>query len=360
MFGNLVHLKGLLMVLTAAAGTIAGGTMVGSFLGSKTSASFLVTLNPSTITVEQLATSASTVTVTSVDGYSGTVGLSLYYPGQKVTSSLSPTSLTISANGQAHSTLSITAPNATGTYTIVVIGLSTSHGKTVYSTGMLQVQVTSKQDFSITASNPVITNYMGSSNTTTISVSSLNGYTGNVSLTVTSPFGYITVTGGQNTLALTSGGTATSVLTISTSSSTALGSYTLVVTGTDGSHAHKTTITLNVLDPVPVENLVMTSYHFVNGTDLVLNLQNTGNVSIRLQSYTVQDGSGDAWTMNNLGGPTIAQGTSGTATILIGSSCPTCIYSGITGFFFQYQTGHTYTVVLSTTRSNQFTFTVTM
>ena len=360
MFGNLVHLKGLLMVLTAAAGTVAGGTMVGSYLGSKASASFLVTLNPSTMTIEQMASSTSTVTVLSVDGYSGTVGLSLYYPGQKVTSSLSPISLTLSANGKAQSTLSITAPNATGTFTIVVIGLSTSHGKTTYSTGMLQVQVTSKQDFAISASIPVINNYMGSSNTTTIIASSLNGYTGNVSLTVTSPFGYITVTGGHNMLSLASGGTATSILTISTSASTALGSYALVVTGTDGSHTHKTTITLNVLDPVPVEKLIMTSYHFVNGTVLVLNLANTGNVSTILQSYTVQDGTGDAWTMNSPVGPTIAQGSSGTVAILIGSSCPTCIYSGITGLFFQYTTGHTYNVVLSTTRNNQFTFTVTM
>jgi len=359
MFGNLVHMKALLMVLTAAAGTVAGGTMVGSYLG-KNSASFLVTLNPSSMTMAQMTTSTSTVTVMSVNGYSGTVVLSLYYPGQKLTSSLSRTSLTLTANSQAQSTLSLTAPNSTGTYTIVVIGVSTSHGRTSYSTSMLQVQVTSKQDFAISTSNPVITNLMGSSNTTTIKVASLNGYTGKINLTVTAPFGYITVTGGQNTLSLTSGGTATTTLTITTSLNTALGSYSLVVTGTDGSRKHTATITLNVLDPVPVEQLVMTGYHFVNGTMLLLNLENTGNASLTLQSYTVQDGTGDAWTMNNLNGPVIGQATSSTATILIGSSCPTCIFGGIAGLFFQYQTGHTYHVILTTTRGNQFTFTVTM
>lgn len=360
MFGNLVHMKALLMVLTAAAGTVAGGTMIGSYIGSKTSASFLVTLNPSSMTVDQMAQSTSTVTVMSLNGYAGTVGLSLYYPGQKITTSLTPTSVTLTANSQAQSTLSLTAPNSTGTYTIIVIGVSTNHGKTSYSTTMLTVQVTSKQDFAISTSNPIITNYMGSSNTTTINIASLNGYTGDVNLTVTSPFGYITVTGGQNTLSLSSGGTAATVLTISTMASTALGNYTLVVTGTDGIHTHTTTITLNVLDPVPVEQLVMTSYHFVNGTELLLYLANTGNVSLTLQSYTVQDGTGDAWTMSNWAGPTIGQGTSSTTTILIGSSCPTCIYSGITGLFFQYQIGHTYTVILSTTRGNQFSFTVTL
>jgi hypothetical protein len=363
MFSNLVQMKTLLMVVTAAVGTVGGGVLATNYAGTitnKSYATFLLSLDPATITIGQSTNGTSTLTVMSVNGYTGTVALTLYYPGTKFSSTVSPASVTVPANGQAHSTVTVAAPSAPGTYSLIVIGTAVSHGKTSYSTSMLTVQVMSSQDFTISSSLAIINNSMGSTNTTVITVASLNGYTGNVSLTVTAPFGYITVTGSQNMLALESGTfEASSTLTINTSLMTALGTYTIIVTATDGVRTHTATILLNVLDPVPVEQLVGAGYQFVNGTDLHMSLQNIGNVSLTLQSYTVQDTSGDGWTMNNWAGPTINQTTTATATILIGSSCPTCNYSGITGLFFQFQVGHTYTVTLTTARGTQFSFTVT-
>jgi hypothetical protein len=363
MFANVLQLKTLLMVVTAAIGTVGGGVIAANYAGTITNkpyATFLLSLNPATITVGQSTTGSSTLTVMSVNGYTGNVALTMYYPGVKFSSSVSPASVTVPANGQALSTVTVAAPSASGTYSLILIGKAVSHGKTSYSTSMLTVQVVSSQDFAISASPATVNNYMGSTNTTTITVSSLNGYAGNVSLTVTAPFGYVTVTGGQNMLALGSGVVeASSTLTISTSLLTALGTYSITVTGTDGVRTHTSVILLTVLDPVPVEKLVSTGYHFVNGTDLQLNLENTGNVSVTLQSYTVQDTSGDSWTMNNWAGPIITQATTSTATILIGFNCQTCNYSGLTGQFFQFQSGHTYTVSVMTARSNQFSFVVT-
>jgi hypothetical protein len=261
----------------------------------------------------------------------------------------------------AKSALTVTAPNILGNYTIVVLGVTSAHGKTSYASSMLTVQVISSQDFTITSSPSSITNLVGSTNTTTITVTSINGYNGNVSLTATTPFGYISVTGAQSPLMLSPGATASSTLSISTSSSTALGTYSISVTGTAGSRSHTTTVILNVVDPVPVvvESLMMTSHVFNNGTSLTLNLQNIGNGSITLESYIVQDSSGDAWSLMNWAGPTFAAGTVESANILIGSSCPSCIYTGITGLFFQFQAGQTYTVTVTTVRNHQFSFTVT-
>ncbi len=347
------------MVLTAAGGTVTGGVLANSYVNSanRDPGSFLIMLDPSTMWTVQGASSTSTITITSINGFSGTVTLSLYFPGTTFTASISPTSVSVPSNSIAESTLSVTAPNVPGSYTVVVIGVSSSHGKTSYSSSMLTVQAVSSQDFTITSMPTNITTKNGATNTTTITVTSINGYTGNVSLTVTAPFGYITVTGGQNPLVIASGGAASSTLAITTSTNTAEGNYSIIITGSDGSRSHSTTITLKVVDPVPVitESLFLNSYHFNNSTSLTLFLQNTGNGTITL----IRDSSGNAWSLTSWTGPTIEVNGIGSANILIGSSCPGCIYSGITGLFLQFQQGQTYTVTVTTDRNNQFSFTVT-
>ena len=360
-YNNLLHLKTLLMVVTAATGTVAGGVVANS-MATKDPGSFLLMLNPSSMWLAVGSSSTSTITVTAFNGFSGTVTLSLLYPGTTFTSSISPTSVTLTTNGVATATLSITAPNTIGSYSVVVIGVTSVHGKTTYSSSMFTLNVVSSQDFKITSSPSNITTTNGATNTTTITVTSVNGYNGNVSLTVTAPFGYISVTGGQDPLRIVSGGAASSTLDITTSSNTAQGNYTIIVTGTDGSLSHSTTIMLQVVDPIPpaviIESLTLNGYHFNNSTSLTLFLQNTGNGTITLQSYVIRDSSGDAWSLTNWSGPVIDMSMSGSANILIGSSCPSCIYTGITGLFFQFQSGQTYTVTVTTSRNNQFTFTV--
>jgi hypothetical protein len=364
LFSNLVHLKALLMVLTAAVGTVAGGTVLSSYVnGGKAGLSFLLTVNPSTLSIEQGASFTSTVSIMSVNGFSGTVSLSLFFTGSKLPASLSPASVSVPTNGTGKSTLTVTATSSIGNYNVVVIGIATSHGKTNYASADLTVQVVSNQDFTITSSPSNIVNIFGTSNTTTIMVTSLNGYTGTVGLTFTAPFGYITVTGSQNPLTLPSGGTASSTLTITTSLSTKLGTYNITVTGTGGSRTHSTVISLTVVDPISpppvIESLKLTGYQFINGTSLSLILQNTGNSSVTLQSYVVRDSSGNSWSLSNFAGPTIIPNAFGTAIILIGANCPGCVYGGIPGLFFQFSVGQSYTVTVTTTRNNQFPFTVT-
>jgi len=364
LFSNLVHLKGLLMVLTAAVGTVAGGTMLSSYVsGGKAGPSFLLTVNPSTISLEQGASLTSTVNVISVRGFSGTVSLSLFFTGSKLPASLSPESVNVPVNGTARSTLTVTATNTIGNFNIVVVGIASSHGKTNYASTELSVQVVSNQDFTIASSPSNIVNVFGSSNTTTITVTSLNGYTGTVGLTFTAPFGYITVTGSQNPLTLSSGGTASSILNITTSLSTTLGTYNITVTGTAGSRTHSTVISLTVVDPIVpppvVESLKLSTYQFINSTSLSLILQNNGNTSVTLQSYVIRDSSGNTWSLSNFAGPVITPNGFGTAIILIGANCPGCVYGGIPGLFFQFTPGQSYTVTVTTTRNNQFSFPVT-
>jgi len=364
LFNNLVHLKALLMVLTATVGTVAGGTVLSSYVnGGKAGPSFLLTANPTTLTLEQGTSLSSTINVISINGFSGTVSLSVFFTGSKLPASLSPTSVSVPTNGTAKSTLTVTATSSIGDFNVVVIGIASSHGKANYASTEVSIHVLSDQDFTITSSPSSIVNIFGSSNTTTITVTSMNGYTGTVGLTFTAPFGYITVTGSQNPLTLSSGGTAVSTLNITTSLITTLGTYNITVTGTDGSRTHSTVISLTVVDPIipppVIESLNLTGYQFINGTSLSLILQNTGNSSVTIQSYVVRDSSGDTWSLSNFAGPVIIPNGFGTATILIGANCPGCVYGGIPGLFFQFTAGQSYTVTVTTARNNQFPFTVT-
>jgi hypothetical protein len=289
--------------------------------------------------------------------------LSVFFTGSKLPASLNPTSVSVPANGTAKSTLTVNATSNVGNYNVVVIGIATSHGRTNYASADLAVQVVSNQDFTITSSPSKIVNIFGSSNTTTITVSSLNGYAGTVGLTFTAPFGYITVTGSQNPLTLSSGGTASSTLTIATSLSTKLGTYNITITGTAGSRVHSTIISLTVVDPIVpppvIETLKLNTYQFINGTSLSLVLQNTGNTSVTIQSYMVRDSSGNTWSLSNFAGPVMIPNGFGTAIILIGANCLSCVYGGIPGSFFQFTVGQPYTVTLTTTRNSQLPFTVT-
>src|SRR5260370_7601215 len=98
LFSNLVDLKGLLMVLTAALGTFAGGTVLSSYVnGGKAGPSFLLTASPTTLTIEQGTSLNSTISLITVNGFSGTVSLSIFFPSSKPPSSSNPTLLTLPA-----------------------------------------------------------------------------------------------------------------------------------------------------------------------------------------------------------------------------------------------------------------------
>jgi len=109
------------------------------------------------------------------------------------------------------------------------------------------------------------------------------------------------------------------------------------------------------------ESLSLYSYYTDNTTSLTMFFQNAGNASTTLVSYSIHDQYGDAWTLTNWAGPTIpATNATTSALITIGYNCQSCTYTGITGLFTQFQTGHSYTVDLTTARNNEFSYTITI
>ncbi len=114
-------------------------------------------------------------------------------------------------------------------------------------------------DFSVSASPSSVSLQQGYGVVTQITVTSLNGFSGSVSLTATpsvsvcgftalfpnNPYGCNVQ--GSTTVTVASGGSSSAILNISTCLSTPPGPYTVSVTGTSGGLSHTTTIQVQVL-----------------------------------------------------------------------------------------------------------------
>ncbi len=108
----------------------------------------------------------------------------------------------------------------------------------------------SSPDFSLSASPSSLSITKSSSATVGISATSLSGFSGTVSLSLS-----ITpnlkrgpvLSLGQTTLTLTPGGTASTSLAISTNGGTLPGTYTITITGKSGTITHTTTVVVTIV-----------------------------------------------------------------------------------------------------------------
>jgi len=194
---------------------------------------FSLSASPATLTIGSGSLGTSTITITFLNEFAGTVTLSTTAP-TGWTANLSQTS--ISTSGQ--STLNINVPTSaiSGTYSVTVTGTNGSLSHTI----SLTVQVTSP-DFSISSSPASLTIRSGSRGTSTITITALNGFTGTVTLSASAPTG---LAASLNPTSISTSGKST--LTITVSSNTRTGTYTITVTGKSGTLSHTTTVRVTV------------------------------------------------------------------------------------------------------------------
>jgi hypothetical protein len=202
---------------------------------------FTGSVTPNFQTVVTGSSATYSISIIPIDGFSGTVQFTL--TGLPVGAAASFNPPTVTGSGTTTLTISTSSSTPTGSFTLAVGGTSGS----VAHQGTLTLNVgpagTDFTDFagSITPSYQTIT--PGSSTGYNLAVTPINGFTGNVTLTLSGlPAG---ATGTFNPATIT-GGSGSSLLSITTSSSTATGSYLLTITATSGSHVHSTTVNLNV------------------------------------------------------------------------------------------------------------------
>jgi len=106
------------------------------------------------------------------------------------------------------------------------------------------------------------------------------------------------------------------------------------------------------------ESLVLQSYSFANGTYAILNIGNNGPDPVTLVTYYVRDSNGNFYAKTNWSGAGITnQPVNGliTAPVNIGAQCGCTTPSTP----FRFQPGNSYTVIVVTSKNNEFVFTVT-
>ncbi len=105
---------------------------------------------------------------------------------------------------------------------------------------------TATPDFSVAASPTSLTIAQGSSGTSTITVTSLNGFNAATTLSASGLPSGVTAAFSTNPVTPPANGSATSTLTLTASATATTGPATVTITGTSGSTTHSTTIALTV------------------------------------------------------------------------------------------------------------------
>jgi PKD repeat protein len=241
------------VTITGTSGSLTHQTTTAFTFGTPSDFTITAT-SPSAVNVGSSA--KSTITITMINGLTGTIALTDSAPSGLNCGSISSTSIT--ANGVV--TVSCSSSSAS-TYTLTVTGTSGSLTHTATATFTFY-------DFGLSANPSSLSINTGGQGTSTISLNLLNGFSSTVMLTLSSPTG---VAASLSTSSISGSGTST--LSISP---TNVGSYTVVVTGTSGSLTRTISVTISVgtqaspvLTAPATETLVQTSTltFTVTGTD---------------------------------------------------------------------------------------------
>jgi hypothetical protein len=230
---------------------------------SVTGPDFTVAVYPSSFFIPASSSQTAQVVLTSLKGFNAPVTLSsTITPQGGPTASFIPTTITVPANGKVNSTLTITVPQTVSTTyfngQINAVSGSLSHSEyfTVYVTGF------QPPDFAIIPLSPGITLDQGSSTTVTITVKSLNGFAGTV--TLSSPV--YPASGLKAVLNMTSVtllANSSRNVTIAIQAQTA-GSYSITITGISGSTTRYTYLYVTVTGPQP-KDFTITAHPMIIG-----------------------------------------------------------------------------------------------
>jgi subtilase family serine protease len=207
---------------------------------SSSSPSFTLSASPSSVTVTQGSSGTSTISVTDVDGFSGSVTLA----ASGLPSGVTATFGTNPTTGTSVLTLTASATATTGTSTVTITG--TSGSLTATTSVALTVNSTTTPAFSVSASPTSVTVTQGASGTSTITVTSTGGFNSATTLSATGLPTGVTAAFSTNPVTPPANGSATSTLTLTASASATVGTATVTITGTSGSTSHSTTISLTV------------------------------------------------------------------------------------------------------------------
>jgi PKD domain./Domain of unknown function (DUF1929)./Glyoxal oxidase N-terminus. len=197
---------------------------------------FSLSASPSSRSTAQGGNVAYTVSVSALNGFSGSVNFSVSGVPSAASASFVPTSIT--GSGSSTLTVSTSASTPVGTYTLTITGAAGALSHSVNVT----LSVNSGGDFSLSASPTTLQVSRGGSSSDNVTVSALQGFAGTVSLTLAGLPARASATWSPSTVS----GSGTSVLTIRANKPARSGTYNLSITGTSGNLVHSIPLTLVV------------------------------------------------------------------------------------------------------------------
>ena len=210
---------------------------------------FALTAAPTSRTVVKGKSGSYGITIRPGAGFTSMVTLSVTGLPSGATGSFSvnpaPPSTTVPATSTSTLTVAVAATTAVGTYTLTIKGVSGALSHTATVTLVVTAPV---PDFTIHASPTSRTVIHGKSGSYGVTIRPVNGFTSMVTLSVTGLPSGATGSFSVNPAppSTTVPATSTSTLTVATSVTTPLGTYTLTIKGVSGALSHTSTVTLVV------------------------------------------------------------------------------------------------------------------
>ena len=260
---------------------------------------FSIAASPSSVRLLPGSSAGSTFTVSSVNGYSGLVSISICVnqgcvgSPVPVTATTSPTSVSLTSGGSASTTINVTALSnaATGDYIVNMFG--SGGGVT---NGAATIDALVGPYFDLTANPSRFSVPKGSAGTSTITLTSHVPYAFNatlqasvaVPLTLCNPTCPVppTVSISPSTVLLPAFGTATTVLTVSTNATTMAGATIAVSGGGCNCNLPSITVQLIVADP-PGQSLTLDGVNVAITPSLTVSGNTvSGTVSVTVTNAT--------------------------------------------------------------------------
>ena len=250
---------------------------------------FNVTATPTTVTTSPGALGVSTIIVSPINGFTGTVTLAVTTNSTNLSCVLSMTSL----SGSGTSVLSCTG-SAIGNYLATVTGTTGTLSHTVNIVYHIQ-------DFALSTAPTLITVNAGTTGSSTVTVTPVNGFAGTVTLSVTTNSTSISCTPASASIG---GGSGTFMLSCTPSTA---GTYLITITGTSNGLTHSATVTYSIQDfsisasPTSVtvsagtpgtSMIAVSPVNGFAGTVALVVTTNSANLSCTLSSSSITGGSG--------------------------------------------------------------------
>ncbi|HEY2389769.1 MAG TPA: glycoside hydrolase family 6 protein [Candidatus Angelobacter sp.] len=338
------------VTVTGVSGTLTHTASISLTVTAVQTPNFTLSASPASVSVAQVGTGSSVLTVTPSGGFTGSAALSTSGLPAGVTAAFSPASTT--GTSTLTFTASSTATLGAATVTVTAVSGTLTHTATI----SLTVTTVQTPNFTLSATSAAVTR--GSTGTSTITVTPSGGFTGSVALSASGlPTGVTAAFSPAST-------TSTSTLTFTASSTATLGAATITVTGVSGTLTHTATLTLTVnaavtgtggVTATPVinsngpffddEGVKISNTAPLTALSLTINVQNTGGITFNGQFNTV--------------GASITQSHTSTATTItyqFNLTAGQTLTAG-TGFLFDAQMGGTGTA--HPTTGDTFTVTYT-